>query len=192
MTEKKEKHHLLRSLLIPIVQEWGYDAVFRCLADLRSERAKDGVSSAAHDRRLRKESRRPTALEMVGRLDAAGARKESLRMLAERFDEKTFLPTVSDVRHFLDMRGQDTGPVKQRQDSFKKVLSVLVGMADEELAILQGSGTHAGPTQLGPLSDAIKATSAAVRNVDLPGKSLPDEESRNPHLGTNGDGSANS
>ena len=37
------------------------------------------------------------------------------------------------------MRGQDAGPIKQRQDSFKKVLEVLVAMEDDELLLLQAS-----------------------------------------------------
>lgn len=165
MTEKKSKHHLLMSLLGPLLREWGYDTVRQCLADVHAEQAKGRAALAEHERKPPKEHRRPSASEMVDRLDTPAARKEPLRALAARFDAKTFLPTASDVRHFLEMRGQDPGAIKQRQDSFRKVLDVLAGMADDELALLQTSGTHAGPTQLGPLSDAIKATSAAVRTA---------------------------
>lgn len=163
MTEKRRKHHLLMSLLTPLLREWGYDTVRQCLADLYAEQGKEGASLAAQGRTPAKEHRRPSASEIVDRLDAPAARKEQLRALAARFDAKTFLPSASDVRHFFEMRGQDPGPIKHRQDSFRKVLDVLVGMADDELLLLQGSGAHAGPTQLGPLSDAIRATSAAVR-----------------------------
>ncbi|MBD3812852.1 MAG: hypothetical protein IE917_11625 [Betaproteobacteria bacterium] len=163
MTEKKTKHHLLMSLLAPLLREWGYDAVRQCLADLHAEQGKGAASLAAQDRKPTKDRRRPSASEIVDRLDVPKARKEPLRTLATRFDAKTFLPSASDVRHFFEMRGQDPGPIKHRQDSFRKVLDVLVGMADDELMLLQRSGTHTGPTQLGPLSDAIKATSAAVR-----------------------------
>ena len=166
MTEKKTKHHLLVSLLTPLLQEWGYDTVRQCLADLYDEQAKAGPSLTAHGHKPAKEYRRPSASEVVERIDAVAARKNPLRLLASRFDAKTFLPTASDVRHFLEMRGQDPGPVKQRQDSFRKVLDVLLSMADDELVLLHESGTHAGPTQLGPLSDAIKATGAAVRSAE--------------------------
>ena len=166
MTEKKTKHYLLMSLLAPLVREWGHDTVQQCLAELHAEQGMGGTSLPAQGRKPTKEYRRPSATEMVHRLDAPAARKVTLRSLAVRFDAKTFLPTASDVRHFLEMRGQDPGPIKQRQDSFRKVLDVLVVMAEDELQLLQGSGTHAGPTQLGPLSDAIKATSAAVRAAE--------------------------
>lgn len=182
MTEKKGKLHLLMSLLAPLVREWGHDTVRQCLADVRAEQAKGDTSLAAHERKPAKEYRRPSASEVVERLDVSAARKEPLRALASRFDAKTFLPMASDVRHFLEMRGQDPGPVKQRQDSFRRVLDVLLGMADDELMLLHASGTHAGPTQLGPLSDAIKATSAAVRTAESHTESTPADGSAAPRV----------
>ncbi len=176
------KYHLLRSLLVPLLREWGYDTVLQCLAEAQAKQAKEDLSLTADKRNPAKHYRRPNAVEMAERLDTAGDRKEPLRSLAARFDAKTFLPTASDVRHFLEMRGQDLGSVKQRQDSFKKVLDVLLSMADDELMLLQASGTHAGPTQLGPLSDAIKATSAAVRNTDSYAEPAAAEESVEPRL----------
>lgn len=180
MTEKKSKYHLLMSLLAPLLREWGYDTVRQCLAEAQAEQAKEDPSLAAHRRKPAKVNRRPNAVEMAERLDVAVDRKESLRALAARFDAKTFLPTASDVRHFLEMRGQDPGLIKQRQDSFRNVLDVLLSMADDELMLLQASGTHAGPTQLGPLSDAIKATSAAVRTTEPHAEPAAAEESVEP------------
>ncbi|MGS1033514.1 hypothetical protein [Burkholderia glumae] len=165
MTEKKRKQTLLMSLLAPLLREWGYETVQQCLAEVHSEQAKENASLAEYKRRPAKGNPRPSAVEIVERLDAAANRKIQLHALATRFDAKTFLPSASDVRHFLEMRGKDSGPIKQRQDAFKKVLEVLLSMGDDELMLFQTSGTHAGPTQLGPLSDAIKATSAAVRNI---------------------------
>lgn len=166
MTEKIKKSHLLMTLLAPLLREWGYDTVLQCLAEVQAEQAKEDISLALYKRKPAKEHRRPNAVEMVERLDVVADRKDPLRVLAARFDAKTFLPTASDVRHFFEMRGQNPGPVKQRQDSFRKVLDVLLNMADDEMMLLQESDTHAGPTRLGPLSDAIKATSAAVRATE--------------------------
>ena len=147
MIEKKSKHPLLKSLLPPLLQEWGYDTIRQCLADVHAEQAYRGPLLGVHERKPTKEYRRPSASETVERLDAARDRKEPLRALASRFDAKTFLPTASDVRHFLEMRGQDPGIIKQRQDSFRKVLDVLLKMPDDELMLLRASGPHVGPTQ---------------------------------------------
>lgn len=167
MTDKKSKHRLLMSLLAPLLRKWGYEAVRQCLDDAHAEQVREVPALATHTHRLVKESRRTSAPEMVDRLDYEEVRKEPLRVLASRFDDKTFLPTASDVRYFLEMRGLDARSIKKRQGSFRKVLKALLNMADDELRLLQESGSHAGPTRLGPLSDAIKATSAAVR-VDEP------------------------
>jgi len=177
MTEKKSKSPLLKSLLAPLLQEWGYDTVRQCLAEIQAGQVKNDFSHVAQKRKPATDRRRPSAVEMVERHDATADQKEHLHALAARFDAKTFLPTASDVRHFLEMRGQDPGPVKQRQDAYRKVLDVLLNMADDELMLLQRSGTHAGPTRLGPLSDAIKATSAAVRSAGSNTEPAVDKES---------------
>lgn len=180
MTEKNSNSRLLMSLLAPLLQQWGYHAVQQCLADLHAEQGKVGAPLSVRGRKPPKEHRRPSASEIVERFDFPAYRKEPLRALAARFDAKTFLPTASDVRHFLEMRGQNPAPIKHRQDSFKRVLDLLVGMADDELQFLQEAGTHAGPTQLGPLSDAIKATSAAVRGSESIASPAANEDSGEP------------
>lgn len=182
MTEKKSKSPLLISLLAPLLREWGYDTVRQCLEEIQAGQIKDNFSRAAHKRKPAKTRRRPSAVEMVERLDITADQKDPFHVLASRFDAKTFLPAASDVRHFLEMRGHGPSPVKQRQDAFRKVLDVLLSMADDELMLLQTSGTHAGPTQLGPLSDAIKATSAAVRNAESHTELAVAEESVEPRI----------
>jgi len=182
MTKKNRKSLLLMSLLAPLLREWGYDTVRKCLAEIQAGQVKEDFSRAAHKHKPTKAHRRPGAVEMVERLDISADQKDPLHVLASRFDAKTFLPTASDVRHFLEMRGQGPSPVKQRQDAFRKVLDVLLSMADDELMLLQTSGTHAGPTQLGPLSDAIKATSAAVRNTESHTEPAVAEESLEPRI----------
>lgn len=188
MTEKKSKRHLLMTLLVPLLREWGYDMVQQCLAEVHAEQTKGSPSLAGNKHKPEKKYHRPSAAELVERLDAAVAQKESLRSLASRFDAKTFLPTASDVRHFLEMRGHDPGPIKQRNDSFRKVLDVLLNMADDELMLLCISGAHAGPTQLGPLSDAIKATSSALRTAESQeGEKIANEESIKQRIEPTGD-----
>lgn len=161
-----KRHDLLESLLTPLLREWGRDAVLACIAELDTK-------SVARERQPRSDSadrspssRKPNAVEIADRAELSTTKRDALLRLASLFDRKLFLPTASDVRHFLELRAQQPGPVKQRQDAFRKVLALLSGMADEELERLIKSSTHAGPTQLGPLSDAIRATGAAMRSVE--------------------------
>ena len=176
MTEKKSKSPLLMSLLAPLLREWGYDKVRQCLEEIQAGQVTEDFSPAAHKRKPAKTHRRTSAVEIVERLDITADKKKPIHVLASRFDAKTFLPTASDVRHFLEMHGQGSSPVKQRPDAFRKVLDVLLSMAHDELVLLRTSSSHAGPTQLGPLSDAIKATSAAVRNTESRTESALAEE----------------
>ena len=166
MTEKKGEHRLLFLLIELLVQEWGYETVLQCLADFSAKKSEGSALPTAGDRRLAKERHRPKASEIVDRLTVPDARKELLRALAARLDDKTFLPSAADIRRFLELRGKISGPIKHRQNSFRKVLDLLVSMDDEELLLLQRSGYNGGPTRLGPLSDAIKATGAAFRGAD--------------------------
>lgn len=166
MTEKKTKSPLLMSLLEPLLREWDYDTVRQCLAEVWARQLKEDITQASNKQRSAKTHVRPSAVQMLQRIHAAADKEEDLHALAAQFDAKTFLPTASDVRHFLEMRGQHLGSVKQRQDAFRKVLGVLLGMTEDELMLLRKSGAHTGPTQLAPLSDAIKATSAAVRSTE--------------------------
>lgn len=166
MTEKShgKRYDLLESLLTPLLLEWGRDAVLACIAEL-------DTNSVAGERQRRQagtdrgpSSRKPSAVEITGRAELPTTKRDALFRLASLFDRKLFLPTASDVRHFLELRAQQPGPVKQRHDAFRKVLALLSDMADEELERLIENSTHAGPTQLGPLSDAIRATGAAMRS----------------------------
>jgi len=180
MTEKKSRSPLLISLLETLLREWGYDTVRQCLAEVRARQIKEDTKQALDKHRPTKTHIRPSAVQMLERLHATVDKKEDLHALAAQFDAKTFLPTTSDVRHFLEMRGQDLGSIKQRQDAFRKVLSVLLGMSEDELMLLRRSGAHTGPTQLAPLSDAIKATSAAARSAESQTEAQAAEESGEP------------
>lgn len=164
------KQHLLRSLLSPLVHEWGYDVVRRCLAELESLEFNhpEGDRQGNKPVTVKEKYRKPTAIDLINRIEAPEAKKALLLILASKFEAKEFLPTVADVRHFLEMRGQQVTGIKQRQDTFGKVLESLLSMPDDELDRVVLNKSHSGPSQLEPLSDAIRAASAAVRSSEPP------------------------
>lgn len=164
MSHKKSNVALLRALLVPLLREWGHDTVQQCLAELLYQESRDDLH-AVDAPKPAKEHRRPTAIELVERHDISdAARKDQIRALAAKFDAKGFLPSASDVRDFLGMRGHDPGRIKHRGESFRQVLPVLLDMANDEIEDLRTSAVHSGPTQLGPLSEAIKAVGASRRS----------------------------
>src|SRR3954469_23267363 len=111
MTRKstRSRDDLLRALLLPIFREWGPDAVHRCLAELEDLPAGIEGNSPSRPSARQAQRRKPSAVDLATRLEAPQATKASLLDLASLFDRKQFLPTASDVRHFLELRGQDTG-----------------------------------------------------------------------------------
>ena len=77
--------------------------------------------------------------------------------LAERYDRKRFLPSVADVREFLIMMGERPIGMKNRKEAFRVLLQSLIRLPDDRLQQLVGTALHSGPSELGPLSDAIAA-----------------------------------
>jgi hypothetical protein len=165
MTKKKLK--LLENLLLVMLREWGHLEVENALARLMANtQSLDELS--AHERRAT--PRKLLAIEQLQRAKLSDAQIPSLTELARRFDQKQFLPSTSDVREFLIMIGERPSGIKDRAEAFRKLLKALVKYSPERLEQLANSSRHSGPSQLGPLSDAI--TSAAR---SLPRHHEPDQ-----------------
>jgi hypothetical protein len=90
--------------------------------------------------------------------------KDLIAQLADQFDRKDFLPSLRDVFLFLSKRGAGEMHLKNRQESFRKVLDVLIGTPRDNLEKILKEGIYLGPSRLGPLSEAIRATSESMRS----------------------------
>lgn len=73
------------------------------------------------------------------------------------YDAKQFLPSVADVREFLIMRGERPPDMKDRKDAFRVLLRTLRALSMTDLRGLASSALHKGPSEAGPISDAIAA-----------------------------------
>lgn len=160
----------LRRLLTVLVSEWGYDEVVRSLESIRHDGA--GSLSAVDSRpkaggveKVKRPYVRPSALDVVRKLDLAESRKSLLMELADQFDKKRFLPGIGDVRDFLEMRGTTAAGLTQRAEAFRRILNALLTTSDDRLQEMVRDALHSGPSQLGPLSDAIRAARTAVRST---------------------------
>jgi hypothetical protein len=60
------------------------------------------------------------------------------------------------------MIGERPGAIKDRSDAFRRLLKVLPALPPEQLERLGNSALHSGPSQLGPLSDAIASAAASL------------------------------
>ncbi len=116
---------------------------------------------------------KPTAADLASRANLPPARREVVRELARRFDQKTFLPNTADAREFLILAGHRPRTMKDRTDAFRQILEVLGKIPVERLNYVASSSAHAGPSQLSAISDAISAAGEFRRREreqrELPG-----------------------
>ncbi|WP_156428174.1 hypothetical protein [Novosphingobium sp. FSW06-99] len=151
----KSRKQLLNSLLKALLAEWGTDEVRSSLEKAIAEHASERSQWSFRSDSPRVE--RATALQLVDRLEVQKNVKQPLRILATRFDQKDFLPSIADVREFIIMAGQRPPAIKNRQESFRNLLRILLDLSPERLQQMAEAANHAGPAQLGPISDAIAA-----------------------------------
>lgn len=104
----------------------------------------------------KRRSKRKSAAEYVESMDVPEARKRVMRGIAERFDEKQFLPTIADIRYFAQVHGVDAATFRSRDTATPKLFSLLSSMDEDGLRWIERSGMFSGPADLDSLSDAIR------------------------------------
>lgn len=168
----------LRALVRVLVQEWGHAKVQRAVEDALSLGTVDRAARPASEKRLisRKSNTKPTARQQVDKTSAPEHRKQILFRVAEMFDKRELMPSVADVRNFLEMRGFEPGLIKDRSDAFKAILRVMVVMSDDRLEKLARDSTRSGPNQLGPLSEAISNAASEARSRSTDARTLDDND----------------
>ncbi len=164
MTERhKVSSDLLKSLLAPLIAEWGVDEV-RCAINNIVACPSDGHRLGTGVAEGKKEAaRKPTAVEVVSRMNLAPDAHSTLELLAARYDAKQFLGTAGDIRQFFEDQGLAPPVVKHRSDAFRRIASVLRELSQESREALLAGHAYAGPSQLGSLSSAIRRSGASMR-----------------------------
>jgi hypothetical protein len=157
------RRNLLTDLLRALVREWGQHEVEAALASLAHSSVSDR-HLIADDRKREQRARRakPLASQQVARTQIPEAQKIALLELAIRFDRKQFLPSVSSVREFLLMIGERPSAIRDRSDAIRPVFEALSRLSPDHLEKIASSTIHSGPSQLGPISDAISAAAASL------------------------------
>lgn len=154
----KDQRPLLRKILRALVDEWGYEEVSKALGGAKHSSPDSTIEAAKKNNHHRATERaRLSATAQIERAELEGEKRQALSRLAERYDQKRFLPTVADVREFLTMMDQRPAPMKDRQEAFRTLLRALMCLPLERLKQLVHTEQYSGPAELGPLSDAIAA-----------------------------------
>lgn len=149
----------LDDLLRIMVAHWGADGIRRKLNQLAEREDSRGERIAA---RMRIRS----ALAYAKAMNLAPEKKEIINKLADRFDNKSFLPTIGDLRNFLELQRVPAIRFKNRTAAIPIIMGLLAELSDTTLQKICEDARYAGPAQLGPLSDAIRAASARTRAAE--------------------------
>jgi hypothetical protein len=154
----KTRETLLNALLQTLVEEWGHEQVAAALARTAAS-SDDPLAQRPPNQKLRPSGKggKPSATVQIERAALRGEQRDALLQLAVRYDSKQFLPSVADVREFLIMMGERPVDMRDRKEAFRVLLRNLMQLPVERLQQLANTALHSGPSQLGPLSDAIAA-----------------------------------
>jgi hypothetical protein len=166
----------LRKLLSVVVEEWGYAEVRNALAEVLKDRRGKRYGTVAGKpssgnlfaQATQKGSKKPTAVQQVMRSAVAEQERERLMPIAAKFDRKEFLPRVGDIKHFLAMVGEPTEAIKNREEGFRRILRKLMQLSPDRLDRILSTASYSGPSELRPLSEAIKSAGATLRRTPGP------------------------
>ena len=106
---------------------------------------------------------RPTATDYVARMDLPQFVREPLGELASRFDDRSFLPTIGDVRNFLLFCDYEGTTPKNRGAAAPCVFKLLARMDPARVASICAERMFSGPANMLPIAEAIGEASTGVR-----------------------------
>lgn len=157
----------LSESLRELVQEHGLERVSRSLHEIggldgSAQNAASSTGRSAQRRAVRRgqQKRAATALERVKKMDLPRETADSVTELARRFDEKSFMPTFSDIAHFCQVYNVDEPASKSRASAIPRVFRAIAAMDAEDIQMLLDYGAYSGPSRLGPIADAIARSRA--------------------------------
>ena len=155
MTDSK-----LRTVLQPIIQEYGLGMVLKTLGDIADARSDnleqpatspDGTTSGTTKKRPR-----VTAPEYVKGMALPADKSVGVTELAERFHQKTFLPTFGDVANFCEMYKIELPASRSRVNAIRRIFEFIAAMEADEIQRILDYEMFSGPSRLGPIADAIR------------------------------------
>ena len=146
-----------------LVSRHGFKAVNLELRTLKAEqgpteRPGRGVQASA------KRKGKVNAAEYVRKLDVDADKRPAVWALAERFDAKRFLATCADISNFCANYDIDPPASKSRAAAIPRLFKFFAAMDAKDVERLAANKAYSGPSQLGPLADAIRQHGRAARN----------------------------
>ena len=153
------KDSQLKAYLQSIVQEYGLGRVLRSqmsegkrLGSLRRYPMLNGS---------KQRKSKVTAPKYVKKMKLPLEKSAAVTELAERFQQKSFLPTFHDVAEFCQMYAIEVPASRSRISAIPRVFKFIAEMEADELQRILDDGMFSG--RLAPIADAIRNYSATSR-----------------------------
>ena len=157
----------LRAALRSMVEEFGFESVSRALHEMEPDRVEMKTRTVVRSKRVRgsgsRNRRSVSAVEYVRGMDIPTDRAPVIVRVAEEFERRTFLPTVGDVRSFCETYGIEPPKSTARASSIPRIFKFLVAVDAAEVKSILDGRMFSGPTELGPIADAIRGRAKEIR-----------------------------
>ena len=154
--------HLADELRL-LVSRHGFKAVNLELRTLKAEQGPTEKPRRSAQSRARRNGK-VNATEYVRKLDVDADKRPAVSALAERFDAKRFLPTCAEISNFCAIYDIDPPASKSRAAAIPRLFKFFAAMDTKDVERLAASNAYSGPSELGPLADAIRQHGRAARN----------------------------
>ena len=151
----------IQKALSELVSDCGYAPVKRALESVRvSIAATNGAADKKKTRpanpRTKPRVRKNAVAIVEGLAISDGDKKQALMILAEKYDAKTFMPSVGSARAFLQQDGMDVSRIKSRQQITAIVFKRLANKDADDLREMDSQGWYGPPKSLANIARAIE------------------------------------
>ena len=157
----------LRAALRSMVEEFGFESVSRTLHEMEPDQVEMKTRAVARPKRKRssgsRNKRSVSAVDYVRGMDIPTDRAKVIARVAEEFERRTFLPTVGDVRSFCEAYGIEQPKSRARASSIPRIFKFLLTVDAAEVKSILDDRMFSGPTELGPIADAIRGRAKEIR-----------------------------
>ena len=158
----------LETALQSMIRRYGFEQVDRCLREIGLPKDQRRISSHNGEAFSTSISTKPTkrkakcsATEYISKLDLPLEKKPIVAEMAKRFQDKSFLPTFGDIDNFCQIHGLKTPLSRTRASAIPRVFKFMATMDSPHIRAILDDGMYAGPSRLGPISDAIRTNGRA-------------------------------
>ena len=159
----------LRLELRSMIDQYGIDQVTQVFQEVRGSCSQPKVANASRSPRKqeavtrKKPQTKVSVPEYVAKMEVHASKRAAITELAKRFQDGAFLPTFADVGDFCAVHGIEEPKSKSRASAVPRVFKFLAAMNTEDVMRIVDDKLYSGPTQLGPIAEAIRRNGRAAR-----------------------------